>query len=1229
MNATLLSGTSPSEESTRTIRSISRSICITLTLLLTFAATLLPSLARAQEFRATISGAVSDPSGAVVPNTAVIVTEVNTGAVSKTTSDAAGQYVVPFLAPGTYRIEAQAEGFQKILRNAVTLQAGDHPIINFALAVGNTSQTVTISAAPPLIDQSNASVGQIITTAQIADLPLNGRTPMMLTELSIGVLATGEPSQVHPFDNNAANAWSIGGTPSQTSEILLDGNPDTTWSGALAYSPTQDAVQEVSVSVFSTDASFGHTIGGVMNQITKSGTNRLHGSVYEFGQVSALDANNTFNDAKGIKNPVTHYNQYGLSVGGPLWIPKVFNGRDKLFFFFAWEGLKDSQPATVFNTVPTTAERNGDFSALLPLGCPGGYAQAGNPSVCAGGSKPNFPNPYQLYNPYAATENSKGVITRPAIANNNLLSVGALNPIALSYLKFYPQPNTAGNADGFQNYISNAPSLDNYNNEFGRIDWNASARNHIFADIRHNNRVQTKGVYFPNSATGTTLLRENFGATVDDIFTLNPTTVIDIRPGWTYFDEVHGTPAQTYSPATVGLPSNISSASLYSQLPFIGFSGSCGSQGSFQCLGDTGSSKDPSTEYQLFGDVVKILGRHTLKIGTDLRQYRLDVVNYGDSAGSFTFGTSFITSGSTGTAPTFGGDFASFLLGLPSSGDFVQAARASYHTYYTAGFVQDDWRVSDHLTLNLGIRFDHDTPYEEKLGRTVSGFNPTATLPISGAAQSAYAAKPNALLPASNFNVAGGLTYPSSSNGAPYQTESHLFSPRFGFSFSPAELPNTVIRGGFGMFVTPVTVANLASTGTYSSNAITNQEGFSSTTSYVSTTNNNLTPATTLSNPFPNGFIAPSGSSLGAATNLGQTILFLAPKEKDPYSLRWNLGVQHSFGSKLLVEVAYIANHAVNLPVATTQLNPLPAQYLSTSPGRDQTLITKYSPSTPNPFSGLLPGTTLSGSTTSIPQILSVYPQFPTSGQGFSTGVIEQNNTVGGSYFESADARIEKRLDHGLSIIANYGFSKLIEADTYLNDTDVYLNRRTSPFDHTQHFVFASTYDLPFGRGRMFNTNSRLLDLIIGGFRVNGIYTYQTGAPIFFSADIPILPGNSISNITVHNRQTTGDSLSPVFQTANVAANGGGQFQYHIRTLPQTISNVRQDGINNLDASILKDFHFTESAFFQLRFETFNTVNHPTYAAPTVSSATSSSFGTITAQGNTPRQVQIGGRIVF
>ena len=296
------SGAKQSELSHEARTSFPTLTCLTLTLLLA-AAVLMPSLSSAQEFRATISGAVADPSGAVVPNAAITVTEINTGSISKTTSDAAGQYVVPFLMPGTYRIEAQAQGFQKVLRNGITLQSQEHPIINLTLQLGEANQTVTVTDDAPLIDQANASVGQVISTESVADLPLNGRTPTTLTELSEGVITTAAPQIVHPFDNNAGNSWSIGGTPNQVSEVLLDGSPDLTLLGALAYAPTQDSVQEVSIRPFDTDASFGHTIGGVINQITKSGTNKFHGTLYEFSQISAIDADLYFNDRANPRVP--------------------------------------------------------------------------------------------------------------------------------------------------------------------------------------------------------------------------------------------------------------------------------------------------------------------------------------------------------------------------------------------------------------------------------------------------------------------------------------------------------------------------------------------------------------------------------------------------------------------------------------------------------------------------------------------------------------------------------------------------------------------------------------------------------------------------------------------------------------------------------------------------------------------------------------------------------------
>ncbi|MFT4111351.1 carboxypeptidase regulatory-like domain-containing protein [Silvibacterium sp.] len=1207
--------------------------------------------ATAQEFRGTISGIVSDPRGAIVPNAQVIATENSTGTATHTTSDKDGQYVIPFLLPGTYTITVTAPGFRDTKQTGISLEAQGHPVVSLTLQVGSATDTVVVTAAPPQLNLANGAVGQVISTESVATLPLNGRTPTTLTELAAGVITTAAPEMVRPFDNNAGNAWSMGGTPNQVSEVLLDGSPDLTLLGALAYAPTQDSVSEVSIRPFDTDASFGHTIGGVINQVTKSGTNAFHGTAYEFGQISGIDANTYFNDRNSIATPVFHFNQYGLTFGGPVIIPKAYNGKDKLFFFFAWEGLKDSTPTTTTTTVPTAAEKAGDFSETLTGGCNGGTytVNASNVAVCdsTGANDAN-----QLYNPFTASTSGSNV-TRAPIANNQLTSaVSSFNPIALNYLNFYPSPNAKSGVgvNGENNYISEAPATDTYNNEFGRLDYNLNARDHIFFDFRHNYRTEIEENYFGNDSTGETLVRENHGATLDNVFTLNPTTFIDTRVNWVHFNEVHGSQAQKYTPESVGFPGYMNTASKLLQLPYINFNtgGSCGSFTSYQCFGDTSSALDPTTSYQFFTDMVKTIGNHSLKIGFDGRRYLMSVQSFGDSSGSFTFASNFVTSGTTGATQTFGGDMASFMFGLPTAGEYDLEARGDYYQYYIGTFVQDDWHINNRLTLNLGLRFDIDTPFREKQSRTVNGFNPTAAInytstpDFSGASETVD----GETFTVSSINTLGGLTYPTSAtDGAVYKNNSGFFSPRFGFSFAADN--KTVVRGGFGIFVQPETLATLAATGTYSSTPLSNQEGFSASTSYVASTNNYLTYANTLSNPFPSGFNQPAGKSLGANTFLGQTISFLAPYEHDPYSERWNFDIQRSVTPTTMVEAIYVGNHSLHLPVASHNLNAMEAQYLSYTPYRNQALSSAYGKSVTNPFYGTLGSTnttTLNDSkTTAFGDLLYPYPQF------YDDSVTEENMTIGSSNFEDAILHIEQRASHGLTLTANYSFSKMIEADTFLNDEDAHLTRRISPFDHTHHFTVGGTYELPFGRDKQFNFGgSRLWDLVAGGFVINSIYQFQSGAPIEFSADIPLAPGYTLRDIHANGRNTspvgsgnpalntkafvTGNSTScPTTGSCNGSGYLDGQYVDHYRTLPQTMSWVRQDGYNNLDASILKNFNFTRTTYFQLRFETFNTLNHPVFSAPYVASATSSEFGYVTAVASSskPRQIQIGGRIVF
>ena len=764
--------------------------------------------------------------------------------------------------------------------------------------------------------------------------------------------------------------------------------------------------------------------------------------------------------------------------------------------------------------------------------------------------------------------------------------------------------------------------MDSFNNEIGRVDYTVSDRSRLAFNVRHNNRSQVTKNYFNNAATGTTASRTNWGGTADAVYSFNSTTVLDVRGNVTYFGETHGAPSAGLDPTVLGFPSYMTSASQYLQMPFIAFAGSCVSQASIQCLGATGANSVPSRSYQVFADLVKNIDRHALKIGTDVRRYRLDNISYGNSAGTFTFGTNW-TAGpnSASAAAPFGQDFAAFLLGLPTSGQYDVSAQGVFHSNYYAVFAQDDWRVSNTVTLNLGLRFERDTPYAEEQGRTVNGFDVNAISPIAAAAQAAYALHPIPQISAGAFGVRGGLTFPAASSGAVYDSGSSMLSPRIGFAWQPERLNGrTVFRGGYGVYVSAITMASLPPGGIYSSNPIVNQEGFSATTSFVPTLNNFLTPSATLTTPFSGGIAQPIGSSLGLSTFMGQTVSFLSPTMKAPYSRRWSVGVQRELGTSLMAEVDYLGNHTARLPVAVSQLNGIPRQYLSTLSTRDPTTINALSATVPNPFAGMLPGTTLNGSTTSVAQLLAAFPEFPVGTGSTSTGVLMQNNTIGTSDFESVSVRLQRRPTSGVMLSGTYTLSRLIEADSYLNDTDTEPERRISPFDHTHHFVVAASYELPFGEGRAVQLRTNWARLAFEGWRVNGIYTYQTGAPLSWSNDM-VYNGTPI---TLDPRNIDG----PAFNTSAFDTNSKDQFQYHIRIFPSMFNSLRIDAINNLDASILKRFVTGRGSNLQIRLEIFNVLNHPTFSPPNVT-PTSASFGMVTSQANLPRQAQIGVRFVF
>lgn len=463
----------------------------------------------AQEFRSAILGRITDPQDAVVSGVKITATQVETGTRYETVSGSDGQYSLPYLAPGGYRVTAEMTGFKRYVRDGLMVGANERVGLDIRIEVGAVSDTVTVNAETPLIQTASASVGGVINQRQLKNMPMNGRSPLGLTQLSYIAVFTGDMSSgTKPTDNSRQSALSLGGAPAGKAEFLLDGAANMDSGGLVAYIPIADAVQEVKVEAFQVDAAYGHTGSGTVSLVTKSGTNSLHGSILWFNQASALAANDFFRNASATGKSVQSFNQYGLTMGGPVVVPKVINGRNKLFFFFGYEGFRTRGHGNQILTVPTAAERTGDFSALL-----------------------NLTNPIKIYDPLTGVQQGSHVV-RQAFTNNTI-PTNRLTAGGQKLLSFYAQPNLPGLPDGENNYINLLPSIDDYHSAIGRLDINLSDRQKLFFDYRHNNRMMKNNDYFGTPATGATTNEWNWGATLDHVYTVTPTLLVNSRLNWT------------------------------------------------------------------------------------------------------------------------------------------------------------------------------------------------------------------------------------------------------------------------------------------------------------------------------------------------------------------------------------------------------------------------------------------------------------------------------------------------------------------------------------------------------------------------------------------------------------------------------------------------------------------------------------------------------------------------
>ena len=1169
--------------------------------------------AMAQEFRATLTGRVTDPTAAVVPKAAVVVTNMDTGVRAVTVTNEAGEYTVPFLLPGRYSVTITAAGFQKYTHDNLTLASGAKVGEDAALTVGTATQEVHVTTDVALIQTESASSGQTLTAQEIENLPDNGRSPLALAKTMYGVVVKQKNSvvQARPFDNSAASDFSLGGGNSQSNEYLLNGVPNMQDSSRLpGYSPLQDSVQEVKVDLFNADASTGDTSGGTVNLVTKSGTNQLHGAISEFNQFSAINAPNRW-FAGSTKQQAYRQNQYGGYISGPVVIPKIFDGRNKLFFLYSYEGFKGSQPNPTITTVPTAAERNGDFSALLSLGTnvTGTRCKVGNTTYTQ-----TF-NSYQLYDPLSTTTdpNCSGQGLRTQFPNN-IVPASRLNAVGKNYLQYYPAPNRATTPDGQNNFYSTNNTINNYNSHQGRIDLNINETNKIFFETHRSEYQPTSGSLFNNIAVGSQSYNVYQGGLVDYIHTFSPNMILDSRVSLTRSYKDSSLPSQGFDATSLGFPGYMNSGSSRA-LPRLSFS-ETGISSAYSSLGAASPNRTAFDTIQLFAALTWVRGHHTLKFGPDFRQNKNNTTptapgtsNY--FSGTFSFDGKFMAAGTALANPVYGGSLAAFLLGYPSSGQYTISPYLTFNNHYFAGFVQDDWKLTPRLTVNMGIRLESETSINESHNRAVSYFDPTIANSAAAGAKAAYANSPIPELPAASFNPNGGLVFASDKRRHEYATAPMYVSPRIGFSYSPEVFRDKlVVRAGFGIFVNP-----------FNDYYTPQSYGYISNTSLVPTTNNYFTPSSTLNNPYPsaNPILQPTGNSLGANTYLGQPITVRPTQVLVPYSERWHLDLQYQLSPNTMIQIGYLGNHQVHLSfsncVSCVPLLP----YLSRSPLLDNSLNVAV----PNPFKGQPGMTGTLATATTIPKyvLLQAYPQY---GNGTAQSGLTQQLTPGQSAtYNALLFRFQKRVSQGLTMNVNYTYSRNLST-AQLNAGGP-LTYQENASDFPSHLSITGVYRLPFGRGRtLMSKINPVMDAFIGGFTVNTIYQYLSGAPISWG-NAPVFANNGSwnGNFSISPRKVEG-VLDPTLFNRNSAVQPSSTYNY--RTFPQFYG--RQDATNNLDASILKDFSFGERVKVQYRFEAYNILNHTVFGAPNVSPS-NAAFGTITSVSSVPRVLQQGLRLTF
>lgn len=1148
----------------------------------TFASLLLSGgVLEAQNITGTILGTVTDSSGATVPAVQVAATNKETGQIARVESNQLGYYEAPQLRPGTYSVQVSNKGFKTLIRDGVQVQVESRIRLDFTLEVGDAATSISVTGEAPLIESETASLGQVVATRTVQELPIRGRNVFDLVALSPGVQVNprSQGAVASTGDNSAPlfvlSDISINGGRYRTNEYMLDGVsimlPEN---NNFAISPSPDGTQEFKVMTNSYGPQFGRSGGGVINVITRGGSNQFHGALYEFFRNDRLKANNFFANARNQNRGIFHFNQFGAAGGGPV-------AKNKTFFFVDYQGHRErSTLGGQFATVPTALQRSGDFSQT--------FNAQGQQVV--------------IYDPTTTRAAPSGTgFVRDAFPGNRIPS-SRFDPVAAKMLSYVPLPNIAGSTPALINNLAWAQQFAINSNQWSaRLDHRFSDRHSLFGRVTRNTGDSANNGPYGTAADnvlGITLNRV-WNAVLNDTFAFSPSLLLNVRYGLSRRFEgrvpLHG---DEVTLGQLGFPNAVEAAAPEQNFPTVAFT-------TYSQWGPPGGDRirRGNDIHTGVADLTRISGRHTFIAGVDFRLYNQTPYQAGSPSGNYSFSPSFTQGPDPLRSTLTAGDaLASFLTGF-GSGSISSVPALAIRNSYFGLYLNDEVKLG-RLTLNAGLRYDYESPRTERYDRFTSfDFDRAFPIQVPGLT-----------------GLRGVLTHPGQ-NGEPrtqFDPSWTNFGPRFGLAYRWNN--RTAIRAGYGIFYSP-------KQGTTSGQGF-GASGYELATTWVSSLDG-VTPLSPLSNPYPTGLLI-SPTTPADVLQVGQSInIHDRGNKTNTYTQHWNFSVQRELGGNWLLEAGYAGNKGTRLPVGRL-FNQLDPKY--------QSLGADLNRQVTNPFFGLVQTGTLSTRTVAQSQLLRPYPQYVSVGAG-STPAIAQN--AASSVYHSLLIRVEKRFSQGMNLLVAYTGSKLIDDASgrifgingnpppVQNNYDLRAERSVSEGDVARRLVVSHTIDLPFGKGRRFLSDApAVVNHLAGGWSVSGAGSYSSGVPLALTSTGNSGVGSSVlrPNSTGKSALLTGDPqtrLTRYFDTSAFTVPDPFTFGNLSRTLP----DVRAPARVNYDLALSKSFLIREPASLMFRAEAFNLTNTPYFLSPGLGLGTGT-FGVVSsALGE--RQVQFSLKLQF